>query len=516
MARNLSQRAPEPARPVGYLPPRATERRRGTGVSEGMGAAVLRFDDYRATVEAPKRAAPPVAAPKPAISVVGLGYVGAVSTACLASLGHRVIGVDTSPAKIEAIAAGQSPIHEAELSRLLADGVAEGLVTATADLVAAVLDTDMTFVSVGTPTAEDGGCDTAAITAVARAIGEGLRIKASRAAASGEARRHTVVMRCSIPPGTTAKIMVPALEAASGLTAGADFGVAFNPEFLREGVAVADFREPPKTVIGASDPATAERVAAVFAPIDGDPVLTSIEVAEMVKYVDNVWHAAKVCFGNEVGRLSKALGIDGHDVMDVFCRDTKLNLSPYYLKPGFAYGGSCLPKEVRAVTHIARDAGVSVPLMASLGASNAVQVERALEMVRATGAKRVGVLGLAFKRGTDDLRESPILDVIAALRSEGVEVRAHDPAITDRTDIAGQLESVRHANGALDGLAAELPDLLRPQAEWVADWSDALIVTHADPGFRAIVMRHPNTPVIDVCRLFNGAPDFLSVEGIGW
>ena len=481
-----------------------------TGDQGPMGAAVLRIDDFRAAgaatakAVAETRARPAV---KPSISVVGLGYVGTVSAGCLASLGHRVVGVDVSEHKVASVSEGRSPFHEAELDRLLADGVGEGLVTATGDVAMAVAHTDVTFVSVGTPTGEDGGCDDTAIRAAARAIGEGLRMKSGR---------HTVVMRCSIPPGTTMNVMVPEIEAASGLKAGTDFGVAFNPEFLREGVAVADFREPPKTVIGATDEATAALVAAIFAPVDDAPIVTTIEVAEMVKYVDNVWHAAKVCFGNEVGRLSKALGIDGHDVMDVFCQDTKLNLSPYYLKPGFAYGGSCLPKEVRAVTHIAREAGVSVPLMASLGCSNAVQVERALEMVRQTGAKRVGVLGLAFKPGTDDLRESPILEVIAALRADGVEVRAHDPAIGERTDIAGQLASVGRINPALSDLAGELPDLLRPQAEWVAEWCDALIVTHANPAFQGLVLRHPSKPVVDVCRLFEGTPDFLRVEGIGW
>lgn len=483
-----------------------------------MGAAALKLEEFEAaaaprTVRGrPETGAQVVAlpAPKPAVSIAGLGYVGAVSTACLASLGHRVVGVDLSAAKVEAIAAGRSPIHEAGLGEMLAAGVADGLVTATSDLTAAVLDTDVTFVSVGTPTAEDGGCDTTAIVAVARAIGEGLRIKGGH---GGE--RHTVVMRCSIPPGTTMGVMVPEIEAASGLTVGEGFGVAFNPEFLREGVAVADFREPPKTVVGASDEATAAIVSAMFEPVDANPIVTTIEVAEMVKYVDNVWHATKVCFGNEVGRLSKALGIDGHAVMDVFCQDTKLNLSPYYLKPGFAYGGSCLPKEVRAVTHIAASEGVEVPLMDSLGVSNATQIERATQMVRETGATRVGVLGLAFKPGTDDLRESPILEVIASLRADGTEVMAYDRAIDERTDVAGQLAYVEHGSPALSALAGELPAMIHPQAEAVAAWADAIIVTHPDPAFRALAVRHPTTPIVDVCRLFDRAPG-LSVEGIGW
>lgn len=299
---------------------------------------------------------------RPSVSVVGLGYVGAVSTACLAGLGHRVIGVGLDPVKVDAIATGRAPIHEKDLDRLLGDGVANGLISATDDLVTAVVETDITFVSVGTPTAEDGGCDDRYIRAAARSIGEGLARKAAF---------HVVVMRCSIPPGTTLDVMVPEIEAASGLKVGADFGVCFNPEFLREGVAVEDFHNPPKTVIGVTDDVTADLMRQLYADVDADPVVTSIEVAEMVKYVDNVWHATKVTFANEVGRLCKPLDVDSHEVMDIFVRDTKLNLSPYYLKPGFAYGGSCLPKEVRAVTHIARNLGVDLPLIGALDRSNA-------------------------------------------------------------------------------------------------------------------------------------------------
>ena len=448
----------------------------------------------------------------PAVSIVGLGYVGAVSTACLASLGHRVVGVDIAADKVEAIAAGVSPIHEAELGDLLAAGVEDGLVTATTDLARAVEETDVTFVSVGTPTAEDGGCDYGAIIASARAIGEGLKVKAA-----GDADAfHVVVMRCSIPPGTTMTVMVPEIERVSGLTAGTGFGVCFNPEFLREGVAVADFRAPPKTVIGATDERAGAIVADMMRPVDDNPIVTTIEVAEMVKYVDNVWHATKVCFGNEVGRLCKPLGIDSHAVMDVFCTDTKLNLSPYYLKPGFAFGGSCLPKEVRAVNHIAAELGQHLPLIEALIPSNEVQIGRAVEMVLETGARRVGVLGLAFKPGTDDLRESPILEVIARLRDKGVEVTAYDPAVTAQTNVAAQLAYVRHSGTSLASLADELPDLIRASADQVADGADALVVTQSLPAFRQLAVRYPDATFIDLCRLFETAPDWLNVEGIGW
>ncbi len=444
---------------------------------------------------------------RPSVSVVGLGYVGAVSTACLAALGHRVVGVDVDAEKVAAIAAGRAPIHEAGLGALLAEGVGAGLVSATQNLARAVAETDVTFVSVGTPTAADGGCDDRYIRAAARGIGAGLRDKADF---------HVVVMRCSVPPGTTMKVMVPEIEAASGKVAGLDFGVCFNPEFLREGVAVEDFNAPPKTVIGATDDRSAAILARIYAPVDPNPILTTIEVAEMVKYVDNVWHATKVVFANEVGRLCKPLEVDSHAVMDIFVTDTKLNLSPYYLRPGFAYGGSCLPKEVRAVAHIARGLGVELPLIDSLERSNAAQIAEALRMLRATGARRVAVLGLAFKPGTDDLRESPILEVIAALMDAGVEIVAHDPAITPETRIEAQLAYVRHAAPGLARLAGCLRGMLRPTAAEAVAAAEAVIVTQASADYRTLAVQS-GKPVIDVVRLFrNRAEQPDTVRGIGW
>lgn len=443
---------------------------------------------------------------KPSISVVGLGYVGAVSTACLSDLGHRVIGVDVDAAKVASIDAGKSPIHERDLDRLLGEGVEAGRICATDDLAAAVTETDVTFVSVGTPTAADGGCDYTYIRAAARAMGEGLARKNGF---------HVFVMRCSIPPGSTMKIMTPILEDVSGKRAGVDFGVAFNPEFLREGVAVADFRAPPKTVIGATDERSANIVRQIYRAVDQAPIVTDVETAEMVKYVDNVWHATKVCFANEIGRLCKPLGIDSHKVMDVFVQDTKLNLSPYYLKPGFAFGGSCLPKEVRAVVHIAKAAGVDLPLVRSLGESNHIHIGAAIEMVRKTGAKRVGVLGLAFKPGTDDLRESPILEVIAALDEMGVDLRVHDPAITSETPLASQLAYVRHCAPRLQVMAERLPRMLCDDLDDITGWADALIVSHANTIYRDAVSK-TDAVVIDVVRLFDEAPTTAAYEGIGW
>lgn len=444
---------------------------------------------------------------KACISVVGLGYVGAVSTACLSSLGHPVIGVDIDTSKTRQIASGISPIHEKDLGRLLSEGVEQQLISATTNLAQAVIDSDVTFVSVGTPTSGDGGCDFSYIDAAARSIGAGLAQKDDF---------HVVVMRCSIPPGTTLGMMAPIIEEVSGKKVGVDFGVCFNPEFLREGVAVEDFYAPPKTVVGVTDDRSKNVMERIYGTVDDNVIVTSVETAEMVKYIDNVWHATKVTFANEVGRLCKPLGVDSHDVMDIFVQDTKLNLSPYYLKPGFAYGGSCLPKEVRAVAHIADEIGVDLPLIQSLGRSNRAHIDAAIQMVTKTGAKRIGVLGIAFKPGTDDLRESPILEVIAALLEAGKEVVVNDPAITKATPLAGQLSYVRHGSPGLQALAARLPEMLTETAQDVVDQSDAIIVVHADPAYRDTLANVSDKPVLDLVRLHVQRDMQSNVQGIGW
>ncbi|MEM9331262.1 MAG: nucleotide sugar dehydrogenase [Pseudomonadota bacterium] len=445
---------------------------------------------------------------KASISVIGLGYVGAVSTACLANLGHEVIGVDLDQQKVETIGSGNSPIHEHRLTDLLAKGVSEGLIRTSRDVAKAVSETDVTFVSVGTPTAEDGGCDCRYIISAARSIGEGLLNKDGY---------HVVVMRCSIPPSTTLKVMVPEIEAISGKKMGEDFGVCFNPEFLREGSAVADFDEPPKTVIGANDDKAAEIVKAIYEPIDENIITTSIEVAEMVKYVDNVWHATKVSFGNEVGRLCKPLGIDSHKVMEIFVEDTKLNLSPYYLKPGFAYGGSCLPKEVRAVEYLAEKNGVKVPLINSLAETNNQQIQNAIDMIRVIGMKKVGFLGIAFKPGTDDLRESPVLELINALLESDYELSAFDPAIRADTRIADQFSYVQNACPHLEQTVQSLPGMLKETPEEVVQEADILVVSQSNQRFVQLVVSNLHqVKVVDLVRLFPEPPIFSGYYGIGW
>lgn len=445
---------------------------------------------------------------RPAISVIGLGYVGAVSMACLSHLGFRMVGVDVSFEKVRAIKEGRAPIVEERLGELLAEGVAEGRIDATQNLIAAVLDTDVTFMSVGTPTSADGGCDFKYVRQASRAIGQALALKSER---------HVVVLRCSVPPGTTMDVVVPEIEAASGKTLGVDFGVCFNPEFLREGVAVADFFAPPKTVVGTSDPATAAAVARIYGAVDEKVVFTSIAAAEMVKYADNVWHATKVAFANEMGRLCKALDIDSHDVMDIFVKDTKLNLSPYYLKPGFAFGGSCLPKEVRAVSHIAKGLGVSVPLVDSLMATNEAQIGEAERLLAQFAGKRIGFLGVTFKPATDDLRESPTLALMARLLAKGETISAYDPNLDFGPLLKGQIEYVKHASPAQAELMDRLSDVTVETAEQLVSSSDVVVVSHATEAFRkAVEARAPGVHVLDLARLNKAKTASDTYQGIAW
>ncbi len=445
---------------------------------------------------------------KPSISVIGLGYVGAVSMACLSHLGFRMVGVDVSFEKVRAIKEGRSPIVEARLGELLAEGVAKARIDATQNLVAAVLETDVTFMSVGTPTSEDGGCDFTYVRQASRAIGQALALKS---------KWHSVVLRCSVPPGTTLDVVVPEIEAASGKRLGRDFGVCFNPEFLREGVAVADFFAPPKTVVGTSDMRTADAVAAIYKTIDSNVIFTSIEAAEMVKYADNVWHATKVSFGNEIGRLCKALGIDSHDVMDIFVQDKKLNLSPYYLKPGFAFGGSCLPKEVRAVSHIAKAMGVSVPLVDSLTVSNEAHIDDAVRLLAPYKGQRIGFLGVTFKPGTDDMRESPTLALMARLLNQGETLAAYDCNLDFGPMLKGQIDYVRHACPDQARLMDNLGAIVVQDAAALVAGSDVVVVSHATDEFRkAIAERPPGTHVLDLARLSRQLTGDPSYQGIAW
>src|SRR6185295_6024893 len=351
------------------------------------------------------------------VSIFGLGYVGCVSAACLARDGHKVIGVDINPIKVEIINEGLSPIVEPGIEDLIAAAVKNGNLSATSDSRKAVLESDLSMICVGTPGKSNGSLDLTFIKEACREVGEALASKD---------RYHIIVLRSTMLPGTMERTVLPALEVYSGKRAGRDFGVAVNPEFLREGSSIADFDNPPFSLIGADDEDAAAPLRKLYSRLDAPLISIGVKEAEMVKYACNCFHAVKVTFANEIGNICKAAGVDSHTVMDAFCKDTKLNLSPYYLKPGFAFGGSCLPKDLRAITHKAKEVDVEVPLLNAVLDSNRQQIERAVEMVLATGRKNIGVLGLSFKAGTDDLRESPMVTLIETLIGKGLKLAICD------------------------------------------------------------------------------------------
>src|SRR5687768_3555085 len=354
------------------------------------------------------------------ICVLGLGYVGAVSAGCLAKDGHEVIGVDPERAKVDLINAGKSPIIEKDIGAIIAEQVAAGRLRATTGLPEAVRHTDMSLVCVGTPSLPNGGIDLKYVRRVCEEIGRTL--------ATHEGA-PVIVMRSTMLPGTMREAVIPTLEKFSGKRAGEEFGVCINPEFLREGTAVYDYDHPPKTVIGEVSRASGDLLASVYARMPGPMIRTDIVTAEMVKYADNAWHALKVGFANEIGNVCKGVGVDAHKVMEIFCQDRKLNLSPYYLRPGFAFGGSCLPKDVRALLYKAKQLDVELPLLSSVLESNRKQIELAFDLVRRAGKNRIGVLGLSFKAGTDDLRESPIVSLIETLIGKGYKISIYDEEV---------------------------------------------------------------------------------------
>jgi GDP-mannose 6-dehydrogenase len=355
------------------------------------------------------------------VTVFGLGYVGSVMSACVASFGHRVIGVDSNPSKVEALNAGRTPIVEPGMVENLAQARASGYLEATSDSAAAIARSDISFICVGTPCLPNGKLDLRSVEHVCKDIGKALRQHSGR---------HTVVVRSTVLPGTTESIVIPCLESSSGLRSGVDFYVCVNPEFLREGTDLRDFIDPPMTVLGAAEPDHLEPLRRLYAGVSGPTFETSFRVAEMVKYACNSFHAVKVAFANEVGRLAAGMGADADRVAEIFCADTRLNISPAYLKPGFAFGGSCLPKDLRALTYRANELDLQVPLLDSVLPSNREHIECAVEAVLATGKKNIALLGLSFKAGTDDLRESPFVQLIKRLLGEGRHLQIWDDNVS--------------------------------------------------------------------------------------
>ena len=354
------------------------------------------------------------------ISVFGLGYVGAVSLACLARDGHDVVGVDTDAHKLALIRSGRSPIVEEGIQDLMRSVLASGRVHVTEDAAAAVRDTELSFVCVGTPSSPNGGQDLGAVRRVMEAIGTAL---------AGKSERHTVVLRSTVQPGTLEQVVRPILEAKSGRRSDRDFGLCFQPEFLREGTSIRDYDNPPLTVVGARDPDAAAPLRDIFGCLPCEFAVTSVGVAELMKYACNAFHAVKITFANEIGRAAQAVGVDSRQVMELVCRDTRLNISPAYLNPGFAFGGSCLPKDLRALNYLAKTHDLTLPMLGGVLASNRAHIDHALEMVLTLGVRRVALLGLSFKAGTDDLRESPLVAVAERLLGKGVQLRIYDPEV---------------------------------------------------------------------------------------
>src|SRR5712691_9045634 len=420
------------------------------------------------------------------ISVLGLGYVGTVSAGCLAQEGHEVIGVDPESRKVDLINAGKTPIIERDIGQIIERQVAAGRLSATTEAAVAVQQTDLFLICVGTPSRVNGDIDLTYARRVCEQIGAALRDHAGAPA---------VVIRSTMLPGTMRDVVIPTLEACSGRRAGVEFGVCINP---------------PKTVIGELNRASGDLLASLYTRIAAPLIRTDIETAEMVKYADNAWHALKVGFANEIGNLCKGLEVDSHRVMDIFCRDTTLNLSPYYLKPGFAFGGSCLPKDLRALLYKAKTLDVSLPILAAILPSNEQQIERGVRAVIEKGNKKVGVLGFSFKAGTDDLRESPVVELTERLIGKGYDLRIYDSNV--------RLAVIHGANR--DYILNHIPHISRlmvASVEEVLDHAGTVVIGNAAPEFRDVPKRLlDGQTIIDFVRITDSRSVSGVYEGICW
>lgn len=435
------------------------------------------------------------------IAVFGLGYVGTVSGACLADGGSVVVGVDINADKVERINRGQSPIIEAGLEELILAGIESGRLRATTDWRDAVRSTDMAWLCVSTPSGPDGNVDTQYLERVCQQIGSAL---------ADLDRRYTVVVRSTALPGTTEEILIPILEEHSGKRAGADFAVCYHPEFLREGKAVEDFREPPKIVVGAAREEEAALLVELYRSFEAPFVFTSLRTAEMVKYTDNLWHALKVGFANEVGAISRDLSIDGREVMDIFCQDRKLNISDKYLRPAFAFGGSCLPKDVRALVHRTRRMSLDLPILNAVLPSNASHVDRAFRIVTESGDRRVGMMGLSFKPGTDDLRESPLVEMAERLIGKGYDLRIYDHNVNLSRLMGTNLEYIeRHIPHIAGLMVADPAELVRHARTIVVGNDDA---RHRE----ALAMISDGQVVVDLVGIEELQANGSRYHGICW
>lgn len=434
------------------------------------------------------------------VSLFGLGYVGCVSAACFAEAGHRVLGVDVNPLKVDILNSGQSPIVEKGVHALIMDAITQGTLRATSDARDAVLNSDVSLLCVGTPSNSNGSLDLRHVFHVAEQIGEILRDKDDF---------HVVVIRSTTMPGTAEKV-TEILAQSSGKTAKEGFAVVSNPEFLREGSAVEDFKNPALTLLGGEDAKGMDVVAELYAHLGAPIVREATRIAEMIKYVNNTWHATKVTFANEIGNICKGLEIDSHRVMDIVCQDTRLNISPVYMKPGFAFGGSCLPKDLRALTFRSRELDISSPLLDSLMRSNQLQVQRVVNQLLTWRHKKIGFLGLSFKGGTDDLRESPIVDVIETMVGKGYDCKIFDSNVS--------LAKIFGANK--DYIEKEIPHLDRlmcGKIEDVIDHGEVLVIANRHEDFVRVVNDPPaGKKILDLVRLTIELPDNKDYDGICW
>ncbi len=435
------------------------------------------------------------------ISIFGLGYVGCVSAACFAKNGHTVVGVDIAPAKRDILMQGRSPVIEKDLDEIIATGVKNGRLSAVASAREAIAMTDVSLICVGTPSQPNSSLNLEYVDRVCEEIGEALTAKRER---------HIVCVRSTMVPGSTEKVVIPALERGMGGKLPDRVEVAVNPEFLREGTAVHDFFNPPKTVVGSARESTADAIVGLYAGIEAPVFKTPIKVAETVKYVDNVFHALKITFANEIGSICKTVGVDSHEVMNIFTADKMLNISPAYLKPGFAFGGSCLPKDVRALVYLGRSNDLELPLLSSLLPSNELLIERAAQMIHARGKKRLGFLGMSFKPGTDDLRESPLVMLIERCLGKGYDLRIYDESVS--------IARLTGANKAY--IEKEIPHisrLLSTDLDEVMSFAEVVVVGHRTKEFASVLNNHGGGKVvIDLARVFDHVPGDKNYEGINW
>lgn len=444
------------------------------------------------------------AAAQRSISIFGLGYVGAVSLVCLARDGHEVVGVDVDSTKLDLVRAGRSPIIEEGMQELTRAVVRGGSVTVTDCLRTAILSTDISFICVGTPPMSNGNQDLSAMVRLAEGIGKVLPEKSTR---------HLIVVRSTVKPGTIDGIIKPTIEAHSGLKAGRDFSLCFQPEFLREGTSISDYDNPPFTIVGTDkddEDYVMSEMRAIFGHLPCEMIQTSVRTAEMLKYACNAFHAVKVTFANEVGRVCQSAGVDPHEVMKLLCMDRQLNISPAYLRPGFAFGGSCLPKDLKALLYMAKTNDVELPMLANVLPSNRVHIDHAIAQVLETGRRSIGVVGLSFKAGTDDLRESPLVAMVECFIGKGLDICIYDSAV----NVARLIGANRRF---IEEVIPHISSLMTTDLEALVDRSEVLVVAMKTPEVLAALARtRPEQIVLDLAQLPDRQAGQAAYRGVCW